>query len=336
MSSSGRSVKPTGRALVTLSLAALGVVYGDIGTSPLYALKECFHGLHAIPLTQENVVGLLSLIFWSLNFLISFKYVVHMMRADNRGEGGILALLALLNPAGLVRGGRWALISAGLFGAALLYGDGIITPAISVLGAMDGLGVAVPSMARFILPISLAIVTLLFLVQKHGTETVGRIFGPVTTIWFICIAILGVRGILLEPSVLAALWPGHAVMLFAREGWTAFFVLAAVVLVVTGGEALYADMGHFGKRPIRYAWFGVVLPALVHMTNLVINGIPERFPKLKIVMVESGLAWIPFLMQRLDNEYLMRTSEAPLLKKKPSEYMAENFYYSTQPMETSE
>jgi KUP system potassium uptake protein len=263
VSSSGRSVKPTGKALVTLSLAALGVVYGDIGTSPLYALKECFHGLHAIPLTQENVVGLLSLIFWSLNFLISFKYVVHMMRADNRGEGGILALLALLNPAGLVRGGRWVLISAGLFGAALLYGDGIITPAISVLGAMEGLGVAVPSMSRFILPISIAIVTLLFLVQKHGTETVGRIFGPVTTLWFVCIAILGVRGILLEPAVLTALWPGHAVMLFVREGWTAFFVLAAVVLVVTGGEALYADMGHFGKRPIRIAWFVVVLPALV-------------------------------------------------------------------------
>jgi KUP system potassium uptake protein len=263
VSTSGRSVNPRGKALVALSLAALGVVYGDIGTSPLYALKECFHGLHAIPLTEENVVGLLSLIFWSLNFLISFKYVVHMMRADNRGEGGILALLALLNPHGLAKGRRWVLISAGLFGAALLYGDGIITPAISVLGAMEGLGVAVPSMSRFVLPISIAIVTILFLLQKNGTAVVGKIFGPVTTLWFVCIAILGVRGILMEPAVLAALWPGHAVMLFVREGWTAFFVLAAVVLVVTGGEALYADMGHFGKRPIRVAWFAVVLPALV-------------------------------------------------------------------------
>jgi KUP system potassium uptake protein len=263
VSTPGGAVPPRGKALAALSLAALGVVYGDIGTSPLYALKECFGGTHAIPLSQENVIGLLSLIFWSLNFLISFKYVVHMMRADNRGEGGILALLALLNPSGLAKGRRWALISAGLFGAALLYGDGIITPAISVLGAMEGLGVALPSTTRFILPISIGIVALLFLLQNNGTAVVGRIFGPVTTVWFVCIAVLGVRGIMLEPAVLGALWPGHAVRLFLREGSTAFFVLSAVVLVVTGGEALYADMGHFGRRPIRIAWFAVVLPSLV-------------------------------------------------------------------------
>jgi KUP system potassium uptake protein len=254
---------PRGKALAALSLAALGVVYGDIGTSPLYALKECFIGTHALPLTRDNVMGILSLVFWSLNFLISFKYVVHMLRADNRGEGGILALLALLNPAGLAQGARWALISAGLFGAALLYGDGIITPAISVLGAMEGLAVATPALTHAVLPISLAIVTGLFLVQRTGTGFVGRLFGPVTTLWFACIALLGGMGIAREPTVLAALNPAYAVLLFWREGGAAFLVLAAVVLVVTGGEALYADMGHFGKRPIRVAWFVVVLPALV-------------------------------------------------------------------------
>jgi len=253
----------TGKALAAMSLAALGVVYGDIGTSPLYALKECFLGTHALPLTRENVMGILSLVFWSLNFLISFKYVVHMLRADNRGEGGILALLALLNPAGLAQGARWALISVGLFGAALLYGDGIITPAISVLGAMEGLVVAAPGLTKAVLPISIAIVTGLFLVQRTGTAFVGRLFGPITTLWFACIAVLGIAGIAREPAVLAALSPVYAVELFWREGMAAFLVLAAVVLVVTGGEALYADMGHFGKRPIRVAWFTVVLPALV-------------------------------------------------------------------------
>lgn len=255
--------RPTGKALAVLSLSALGVVYGDIGTSPLYALKECFVGPHAISLSRENVLGILSLIFWSLNFLISFKYVVHMLRADNRGEGGILALLALLSPSGSAPRRRALLISAGLFGAALLYGDGIITPAISVIGAMEGLAVAYPTLEPLVLYISIAIVVVLFLVQRTGTAAVGRIFGPVTTLWFLCIAVLGIRGIAAEPTVLAALNPWHAVSLFLRHGAEAFFVLAAVVLVVTGGEALYADMGHFGRRPIRLAWFVVVLPALV-------------------------------------------------------------------------
>jgi KUP system potassium uptake protein len=254
---------PRGKALAGLALAALGVVYGDIGTSPLYALKECFVGPHGIALSRENVLGILSLIFWSLNFLISFKYLAHMMRADNRGEGGILALLALLSPREMASGGRWALIAAGLFGSALLYGDGIITPAISVLGAMEGLAVAAPALASWVLPVSIAIVSLVFIVQRSGTAIVGRVFGSVTTVWFACIALLGIRGIMAEPAVLAALNPWHAVSLFLREGMAAFFVLAAVVLVVTGGEALYADMGHFGKRPIRLAWFLVVLPALV-------------------------------------------------------------------------
>ena len=254
---------PKGKALAALAFAALGVVYGDIGTSPLYALKECFGGPHSLALTRDNLLGVLSLIFWSLNFLISFKYVVHMLRADNRGEGGILALLALLNPAGLVRGRRWALISAGLFGSALLYGDGIITPAISVIGAVEGLAVAAPGLERWVLPISIAIVVVLFSVQRRGTAMVGRVFGPVTTLWFLCIAALGVYGIAQAPEVLGAVNPWHVVGLVQREGSAAFFVLAAVVLVVTGGEALYADMGHFGKRPIRLAWFAIVLPALL-------------------------------------------------------------------------
>ncbi len=264
MSTPGTSKPPTGKALAALSLAALGVVYGDIGTSPLYAFKECFEGTHAVTLSRDNILGILSLIFWSLNFLISFKYVVHMLRADNRGEGGILALLALLDPAGLAQGARWALLAVGLFGAALLYGDGIITPAISVLGAMEGLSVAVPGMSQqWILGLSIGIVTALFLVQRTGTAFVGRLFGPVTSLWFICIALLGLHQIAQMPTVLLALNPVHAVQLFLREGGQAFLVLAAVVLVVTGGEALYADMGHFGKRPIRMAWFAVVLPALV-------------------------------------------------------------------------
>jgi KUP system potassium uptake protein len=254
---------PQGKALALLSLTALGVVYGDIGTSPLYALKECFSGPHGLPPTRENVLGVLSLIFWSLNFIISFKYVAIMLRADNRGEGGILALLALLRPRALVRGGRWAMIMAGIFGAALLYGDGIITPAISVLGAVEGLSVATHALEPFVIWISIVIIVALFVVQRFGTEGVGRVFGPVTTLWFICIAALGVYGIWHQPTVLRALNPWYMVDFFMRDGIYAFLILAAVVLVVTGGEALYADMGHFGKRPIRIAWFAVVLPALV-------------------------------------------------------------------------
>jgi KUP system potassium uptake protein len=254
---------PKDNRLVPLSVAALGVVFGDIGTSPLYALKECFTGSHGVAPTRENVLGVLSLVFWSLNFIITFKYLIHMMRADNRGEGGILALLALLRPNDVRSRGRWALILAGVFGSAMLYGDGIITPAISVLGAIDGLSVATPALTPWVMWISLAIIIVLFLVQRRGTAGIGAVFGPVTIVWFVCIAMLGVRGILMEPAVLAALNPWHAVQFFVRDGLGAFFLLAAVVLVVTGGEALYADMGHFGKKPIRYAWLMVVLPALV-------------------------------------------------------------------------
>ena len=253
------------RPLAILALGALGVVYGDIGTSPLYALKECFSGPHGVPVTKANVLGVLSLIFWSLNFVVTFKYLTVVMRADNRGEGGILALLALVRPRGEGRptgAYRW-LIGTGLFGAALLYGDGIITPAISVLGAVEGLSIATPALERWVVPIAVMIISALFAVQRHGTAGIGSIFGPLTGLWFVSISVLGIMGILRHPSVLVALNPWYAASFLWQEGFTGLMVLAAVVLVVTGGEALYADMGHFGKRPIRVAWYAVVLPALV-------------------------------------------------------------------------
>ena len=263
MSHAGGPEPPAGRRLAALAFAALGIVYGDIGTSPLYALKECFAEGHGVPLTAENIYGVLSLIFWSLTVLVAFKYLSVVMRMDNRGEGGILALLALLKPNEVSTRRRWVLISAGLFGSALLYGDGIITPAISVLGAMEGLAVAAPRLEPLVMWISLAIIVGLFLVQRRGTSRVAAIFGPVTLVWFICISLLGIAGILREPGVLRALNPWYAAEFFLRHGLPGITILAAVVLVVTGGEALYADMGHFGKRPIRLAWFGVVMPALV-------------------------------------------------------------------------
>jgi KUP system potassium uptake protein len=255
--------EPTGRALATLSFTALGVVFGDIGTSPLYALKECFTSSHGVPLTAENVFGVLSLIFWSLNFLVSFKYLIHMLRADNRGEGGVLALLALTKPGEMKTTAKWVLVSIGIFGSTMLYGDGVITPAISVVSAVDGLEIATPAFSPYIVWISVVIIIGLFAFQSRGTAVVGAIFGPVTAIWFVCIAIFGVGGILKNPSVLLAMNPWYALSFAFRSPGDAFIVLAAVVLVVTGGEALYADMGHFGKRPIRVAWLGIVLPALV-------------------------------------------------------------------------
>jgi len=251
---------------VTLSLGALGVVYGDIGTSPLYALRECFHGTHAIEATPGNVMGVLSLVFWSLLVVISVKYLAFVMRADNRGEGGILALMSLIRPhAGGTLGRRlkWLLAMLGIFGAALLYGDGIITPAISVLSAVEGLAVATPVFQHVVEPITIVILVILFLIQRRGTTGVGKIFGPVMLVWFVCIAALGVFQIVRVPGVLAAVDPRHAVDFFASNGRTGFLVLGAVFLVVTGGEALYADMGHFGAKPIRLAWFSFVLPSLL-------------------------------------------------------------------------
>jgi KUP system potassium uptake protein len=258
-----RAKSPTGKRLAILAFGALGVVYGDIGTSPLYAFKECFFGPHSFPVTTQNVLGILSLIFWCLNFVVTFKYLSMVMRADNRGEGGILALLALVRPSGpLTRAGR-LLIATGLFGSALLYGDGIITPAISVLSAVEGLSVATPALQHLVVPIAFIIILALFAFQRRGTAGIGAVFGPITSIWFLCIAAFGIMGIMREPGVLRALDPRYAVDFFAREGLAGITILAAIILVVTGGEALYADMGHFGRKPIRLAWFGLVLPALV-------------------------------------------------------------------------
>lgn len=252
------------RQLFLLSLSALGVVYGDIGTSPLYALRECFLGLHRYPPTEVNILGVLSLIFWALVLIVSVKYLVFVMRADNRGEGGILALLALLKPWRSRPGRHRKMLAAlGLFGAALLYGDGVITPAISVLSAVEGLTVATPVLNAYVLPATITILVILFLLQKRGTARVGALFGPVMVTWFLVIALLGVRGIVLEPHVITAITPVHAVRFFQSNGWAGFQVLGGVFLVVTGSEALYADMGHFGRVPIRYAWFCLVFPALL-------------------------------------------------------------------------
>jgi KUP system potassium uptake protein len=254
---------PSGRRLFLLCLTALGVVYGDIGTSPLYALKVCFSGLHAIPLRPANVLGVLSLVFWSLVVIVTIKYHVYVLRLDNRGEGGILALM------GLVRGGRTGrrvrmlLVTVGVFGAALLYGDGIITPAISVLSAVEGLHVATPLFDAAVVPITVVILVGLFLFEKHGTASIGRVFGPVMLVWFSTLALLGVRGILRHPRVIAAVNPAYAVSFFYRNGFHGFLVLGAIFLVATGGEALYADLGHFGEKPIQIDWFSFVGPALI-------------------------------------------------------------------------
>ncbi|MBU1596322.1 MAG: potassium transporter Kup [Proteobacteria bacterium] len=248
-----------------LALAALGVVYGDIGTSPLYAVRECFHGLHAIALLPGNIMGVLSLIVWSLIVVVSLKYVMFIMRADNKGEGGIFALLALAKSSLDSKGGRGRtlLITLAIFGAALLYGDGIITPAISVLSAMEGLDVATDAAAPFILPGTCLILIVLFRFQKHGTERIGKVFGPLMVVWFTVIAVLGVRAILDRPDILASVNPVHAYRFFLENHLHGLVVLGSVVLCITGGEALYADMGHFGARPIRLSWYAMVLPSLL-------------------------------------------------------------------------
>ena len=257
---------PTGKRLALLSLTALGVVYGDIGTSPLYAMRECFKEEYGITPTAPNIIGVLSLILWSLILVVSIKYIVFILRADNRGEGGILALLALLLQQKRReddKGRRTILVALGLFGAALLYGDGVITPAISVLGAVEGLEVGTPALAHIVVPITLVILFALFMVQRYGSARVGAAFGPIMLVWFVTIATLGIRSISAAPAVLASANPWHGVLFFRDHGIAGFLTLGAVVLCVTGGEALYADMGHFGKRPIRIAWFVGVLPALL-------------------------------------------------------------------------
>ena len=257
---------PRGKRLAILAFTALGVVYGDIGTSPLYAIKDAFKAVYAIEPTAANVFGLLSMVVWSLVLIVAVKYVGFILRADNRGEGGVYALLALIIEFQRKQGKtatRATLILLGLFGGAFLYGDGIITPAISVLGAMEGLEVINPAFVTYVVPASFVVIALLFYNQYHGTARIGATFGWIMLAWFVTIAILGVRGIAMHPDIIRAVNPWYAVEFWLAHPRRAFVVLGAVVLVVTGGEALYADMGHFGRRPIRVAWFALVLPALL-------------------------------------------------------------------------
>ena len=261
----GTHSEPTGRDFYVMALAALGVVYGDIGTSPLYAIRESLGEHYGLSAGRENVLGVLSLIFWALIIVISIKYLTYVMRADNRGEGGMIALTALVAPARRMRPGsrRWTLVLVGLFGASLLYGDSMITPAISVLSAVEGLKVATPLFEPYVIPIVIVILVALFAVQSRGTAGIGKVFGPVTFLWFTTLGALGLYQIVQRPGVLAAVNPLYGVEFFARNGWPGYLVLGSVFLVVTGGEALYADMGHFGKKPIRFTWFALVLPALI-------------------------------------------------------------------------
>ena len=252
------------RRFFFLIVGSLGVVYGDIGTSPLYAMRECFSESHNLPVDPQNVLGVLSLIVWSLILIISLKYLLLVMRADNNGEGGVFALmtLAVSKISGKERQ-RMFLQVLGILGAALLYGDGMITPAITVLGAVEGLSVVAPVLDSFIVPIAVGILLALFMFQSRGTERIGWVFGPVMIVWFVCIAAMGIPWIIRRPEIFAALNPYYGVNFFLNNGWNSFLALGSVFLVVTGGEAVYADMGHFGKRPIRFSWFTLVFPALL-------------------------------------------------------------------------
>ncbi len=252
------------KKLGALTVGAIGVVFGDIGTSPLYALKESFSGEHALPITPETVMGILSIMFWAMTALVAVKYLVFMMRADNKGEGGILALTALAQRC--FRFGtrsRWWVVALGMFGASMFYGDAIITPAMTVLSAVEGLNVATPAFEKFVVPISVGILIGLFFIQKHGTGTVGKVFGPAMVVWFLVLAVLGLGQIAENPSILKALNPWYSWQFLINHKVQGWLVLGAVVLCVTGGEALYADMGHFGKTPIRAGWFTLVWPALL-------------------------------------------------------------------------
>jgi KUP system potassium uptake protein len=253
----------TKSSLAALTLGAIGVVYGDIGTSPLYAFKEVFAHGH-VPLSAENIHGVLSLMFWTLTVVVSLKYVLLILRADNNGEGGLIAMLALASRAVADKPALHArLLVIGIFGTAIFFGDGVITPAISVLSAVEGLEVAAPALHRWIVPITLLVLTALFMVQRLGTASVGRFFGPITALWFLVLAVLGVMHVARNPAILVALNPGYALEFMTAHPRIAFIALGSIVLCVTGAEALYADMGHFGKRPIRLAWFSLVMPALV-------------------------------------------------------------------------
>ena len=259
------SNEPRGRYLAFLAVAALGVVYGDIGTSPLYAIRQSFSGEYGIPVTQSNVLGVLSLVFWALVLIVTIKYHIVIIRADNKGEGGVLALMALVNGSRLARNlsPRRIMIVLGIFGAALIYADGALTPAISVMSAVEGLEVAAPHLIHWVVPLTLVILIGVFLFQSRGTARIGAVFGRVMLVWFLVIAVLGLKEIIHQPAVLAAMLPQHAVQFFAENVYRGFVVLGAVFLAVTGGEALYADLGHFGHKAIQLAWFSVGLPALL-------------------------------------------------------------------------
>ncbi len=251
-------------ATSVLAIGALGVVYGDIGTNPLFAMREAFTARHHVGLDESNIYGLLSLMFWSLILVVTIKYLTTVMRADNDGEGGILALAALVSGKGdATSGRRWLLVLVGILGAALLYGDGMVTPAISVLAAVEGTAVATPSFEHYVVPIACAILIGLFVVQRKGTALIGRVFGPMMIIWFVTIGVLGANQLRQQPGVLRAMLPSYGVRFFIDNGWKGFLVLGAVILVVVGGEALYADMGHFGRRPILLGWYVLVLPSLI-------------------------------------------------------------------------
>jgi len=258
----GGFVSSNKSSLAALTLGAIGVVYGDIGTSVLYAIKEIFGSGH-VPFTHANVYGVLSIVFWTLTVIVSLKYVTLVLRADNAGEGGLIAMLALASQAVKDKPRlRQFLLGIGIFGTALFYGDGVITPAISVLSAVEGLEVVSPAFKQYVVPLTLVVLFMLFYVQKRGTGGIGKFFGPITLVWFVAIAVLGVSHIVGHPEILGALSPHHALRFMWEQPGTTFIILGAVVLCVTGGEALYADMGHFGKKPIRVAWFSIVMPCL--------------------------------------------------------------------------
>jgi KUP system potassium uptake protein len=261
---SAEDCPPRGRRLTLLSLAALGVVYGDVGTSPLYAIRECFTGEHGLTPLPEDVFGILSLVTWAILLIVCVKYLGFILRADNRGEGGAIALTALVQArAGGSPARKRVFLLLGLFAASLLYGDGMITPAISVMSALEGLEVAVPSLGPYVIALSVGVLGGLFLLQSRGTARIGSLFGPVMVVWFLVLAALGLRSVLESPGILAALDPRRGIALLARHGARGYLVLGAVFLCVTGTEALYADLGHFGRRPIRTAWYALVLPALL-------------------------------------------------------------------------
>jgi KUP system potassium uptake protein len=251
-------------SIAALTLAAVGIVYGDIGTSPLYTLKTIFDPEHGLALSEANLLGVISLIFWGLTMIVSLKYVSLVLRADNRGEGGIMALMALVLNSVTKAAPRWhyPLMLLGVFGATMFYGDSVITPAISVLSAMEGLEVAAPGLEQYIVPLTIIVLVTLYAVQRHGTAGIGRWFGPIMVIWFVALSVMGIINIISAPQILAALNPLHAFRFMLENRYTAFVALGAVVLAFTGAEALYADMGHFGKKPIRAAWFLIVFPAL--------------------------------------------------------------------------